>query len=105
MPGCLAALVAVAILFGGCYVAATKGVELLTDQLASRRGLPRPGHGKVVFEVEKGDTIAADGPQPQGQGRGEVRGRVHRRRHDEPDSTGIQVGYYQLRRRWRPTTR
>ena len=98
VPGCLAALVAVAILFGGLYVVATKGVELLTDKLASPGDYPGPGHGKVVFEVETGDTIAQMGRNLKAKGVVKSVDSFTAAALDEPDSTGIQVGFYELQK-------
>src|SRR5688572_4946299 len=49
VPGCLAALAALAVLFGGLYYVATIGVDLLKDRLASPGDYAGPPRGKVVF--------------------------------------------------------
>src|ERR1700752_1908816 len=61
IPGCLAALAAPAVLFGGLYFVATRGVYLLKDRLASPGDFAGPPRGKVVFEVQSGDTVAQMG--------------------------------------------
>ena len=43
IPGCLAALVALALIAAGAYVAVTKGAEFIRDQFSDRRRLPRAG--------------------------------------------------------------
>lgn len=98
VPGCLAALVAVAILFGGLYVVATRGVELLTDKLASPGDFAGPSRGKVVFEVETGDTIAQMGRNLKAKGVVLSVDAFTAAALDEPKSTGIQVGFYELQK-------
>jgi len=98
VPGCLAALVALAILFGGLYFVATKGVELLSDRLASPGDFAGPGRGKVVFEVETGDTIAQMGRNLKSKGVVRSVDAFTAAALDEPRSTGIQVGFYELQK-------
>jgi UPF0755 protein len=98
VPGCLAALVAVAILFGGLYVVATRGVELLKDQLASPGDYAGPGRGKVTFQVEAGDTVAQMGRNLKAQGVVKSVDAFTAAALDEPKANGIQVGYYQLQK-------
>ena len=54
IPGCLAALVALALIAGGAYVAVTKGAEFIRDQFSTAADYPGPGRGKVTFEVAGG---------------------------------------------------
>ena len=57
IPGCLAALVALALIAAGAYVAVTKGAEFIRDQFSTAADYPGPGRGKVTFEVQEGDTV------------------------------------------------
>src|SRR4029078_4167350 len=50
--GCLAVLVALAVVVGGAYVAGTKGFHFLKDHLSHAADYDGPGHGKVTFEVK-----------------------------------------------------
>lgn len=61
VPGCLAVLVALAVLVGGFYFAVTKGVELVRDQFSDPADFSGPGQGKVTFQVESGDSVAEMG--------------------------------------------
>ena len=61
IPGCLAALVALALIAAGAYVAVTKGAEFIRDQFSTAADYPGPGRGKVTFEVKSGDTVGAIG--------------------------------------------
>jgi UPF0755 protein len=58
ISGCLAVLVALAVLVGGFYVAVTRGVDWVSGQFSSAEDFPGPGRGSVTFEVEEGDTTA-----------------------------------------------
>ena len=58
VPGCIAVLVALAVIAGGFYFAVTKGVAWVSDQFEDAPDYPGPGKGKVVFEVESGDVSA-----------------------------------------------
>ncbi|GAA2122320.1 endolytic transglycosylase MltG [Nocardioides bigeumensis] len=98
VPGCLAALVALAILFGGLYFVATRGVELLKDQLASPGDYAGPGRGKVTFQVEAGDTVAQMGRNLKAQGVVKSVDAFTAAALNEPKANGIQVGYYQLQK-------
>ncbi len=99
--GCLAVLIALGILVGGGYLAATTGIEAIKDRfgMSPAADYDGPGEGKVLVEVEEGDTA----------------GDIARTLRDKdvvasveafteaalqnPDSTGIQVGFYELQRR------
>jgi UPF0755 protein len=98
VPGCLAALVALAVLFGSLYFVATRGVELLTDRLASPGDFAGPGRGRVMFEVESGDTIAEMGRNLKAKGVVRSVDAFTAAAQAEPESTGIQVGFYQLQK-------
>lgn len=98
VPGCLAALVAVAVLFGALYVGATKGVELLTDQLASPGDFAGPGTGKVLFEVKEGDTLAEMGRNLKAGGVVKSVDAFTGAAAGNPESTGIQAGFYRLQK-------
>ena len=62
-PGCLIALVIVALLFGGLYYGVTKGIDTVKDQFSSTPDYPGPGTGSVTYEIVQGanaTTIARD---------------------------------------------
>ena len=44
LPGCLAVLVALALVVGGFYFGVTKGVDVRQRPVRRARGLPGPGH-------------------------------------------------------------
>ncbi len=95
IPGCLAALVALALIGGGAYVAVTKGAEFIRDQFSTSPDYPGPGKGKVNFQVSSGDTIGAIGRNLKSKG---VVQSVDAFMDAAGSSTNIQVGYYQLKK-------
>ncbi len=99
VPGCLAVLVALAVLVGGFYFAVTKGVELVRDQFADPADYAGPGQGKVTFQVEEGDSIAEMGRGLKEAGVvASVQAFINAANADAEAATGIQVGYYQVKK-------
>jgi UPF0755 protein len=60
-PGCLIALVILAVLAGIAYWGVTTGLDKVQDQFSSADDYPGPGSGEVNFEVKQGDSIAEMG--------------------------------------------
>jgi UPF0755 protein len=60
-PGCLIALVILAVLAGGAYWGVTTGVQKVKDQFSSADDYSGPGSGEVTFQVKQGDSIAEMG--------------------------------------------
>ena len=98
IPGCLAALVALALIAGGAYVAVTRGAEFIRDQFSTAADYPGPGRGKVTFEVESGDTVGQIGRNLKAKG---VVQSVDAFIEASNGESGIQVGYYQLKKEMR----
>ncbi|SED27383.1 UPF0755 protein [Nocardioides exalbidus] len=96
--GCLAVIVALAVLAGGFYFALTKGVSVLADQFQGPEDYPGPGTGKVEFAVNEGDTIAQMGRNLKDQGITKSVQAFIDAANGEPDSSGIQVGDYELQK-------
>lgn len=98
LKSCLAVLVALAVVIGGFYFAITKGVELIQDQFASAADFEGPGHGKVSFQVHDGDSIAEMGRNLKSAGVVASVQSFTDAATANPESTGIQVGYYSLKK-------
>jgi UPF0755 protein len=98
IPGCLAALAALALVAGGGYVAVTKGAEVLRHQFSTSPDYPGPGTGKVTFQVKDGDTVGAIGRNLKAKG---VVESVDAFMKAAGSSTNIQVGYYPLKKQMR----
>lgn len=100
LPGCLAVLVALALIAGLGWFALSKGGDLLDRALDSGGGddYPGPGTGKVTFQVKEGDSVAQIGRNLKAQGvTKSVDAFINAAQADEA-SSGIQVGYYGLKK-------
>ena len=94
--GCLAVIVALAVLAGGFYFGLTKGVSLLADQFQGPEDFSGPGTGKVEFTVNEGDVVAQIGRNLKGEGvTASVQAFIDA---CTEDGTGIQVGDYELQK-------
>lgn len=96
-PGCLIGLVVLALLFGGLYFVLAKGVDLVKDQFEGTPDYPGPGTGEVIFEVNKGDSIAAMGRNLKDLDVVKSVDAFTEAASANPDSTKIQVGAYTMR--------
>jgi UPF0755 protein len=94
--GCLAVIVALAVVVGGAYVVGSKGFHYLKDHLSSAEDYPGPGHGQVVVQVKSGDTVSQIGRDLKAEG---VVASVQAFMDASNGKTGIQVGYYQLKKK------
>jgi UPF0755 protein len=98
LPGCLAVLVALAVLVGGLYVGVSWGLAKVRDQFSSADDYPGPGTGKVTFQVHPGDTAAQMGRNLKSDGVvASVQAFIDAANAD-PESSGIQAGYYPLKK-------
>jgi UPF0755 protein len=95
VAGCLAVLVAFAVILGGAYYVGSKGFHYLKDHLSSAEDYPGPGHGRVLFQVKSGDTVTQIGRELKAKG---VVASVEAFMDASHGKTGIQVGYYQLKK-------
>jgi len=98
LPGCLAVLVALAVLIGGGWFALSTGIETIKEKLAGPADYPGPGTGQVYIEVKEGDTGTDIGNTLKSKGVVESVGAFTAAFAANPDAQGIQVGFYQLRK-------
>jgi len=98
LPGCLAVLVALAVLVGGGWFALSSGIETLKEKLAGPADYPGPGSGQVYVEVKEGDTGTDIGNTLKEKGVVESVGAFTSAFAQNSDAQGIQVGFYQLRK-------
>lgn len=96
--GCIAVLLALAVLVFGFYFGLTKGVGWVADQFQGPEDYPGPGTGKVEFTVNEGDTVAQMGRNLKEQGVTKSVQAFIDAAASEPDSSGIQVGDYELQK-------
>src|SRR5262245_17535160 len=94
--GCLAVLLALVVVVGGAALLGTKGFHYLKDHLQSSADYSGPGHGSVLFEVKDGDSTSTIGRNLKNQG---VVASVDAFLGAAGGHTGIQVGFYQLKKR------
>jgi UPF0755 protein len=94
--GCLAVLVALIVVVGGAAVLGTKGFHYLKDHLQSAADYSGPGHGRVLFEVKKGESTSTIGRNLKNQN---VVASVDAFLGAAGGNTGIQVGFYQLKKK------
>jgi UPF0755 protein len=99
IPGCLAVLVALAVVVGGLWFGVSKGVDLLRAQFADPADYSGAGRGRAVFEIEEGDSIAEMGRGLKDQGVVASVQAFINAAQAEPDATGIQVGFYKVPKR------
>ena len=99
--GCLAVLIALAVLVGGFWFALTRGVDLLSDQFQGPDDFSGPGTGSVEFTVNEGDTVAQMGRNLKADGVTKSVQAFIDAAAGEPDSAGIQVGDYELQKEMR----
>ncbi|QNN52530.1 endolytic transglycosylase MltG [Nocardioides mesophilus] len=96
--GCLAVLIALAVLVGGGYAVATASMSALRGVFAPPADYDGPGHGKVLFEVEQGDTASEIGRGLVEKDVVKSVGAFVAAAQDEPRSMQIQPGFYQLKK-------
>ncbi len=96
--GCLAVLVAAAVLVGGAFFAFSAGVDALSNWFDPPEDYSGDGTGSVLIEVEEGaaagdiaETLAAEDVVKSEEAFVEAA-------QENPDSRGIQVGFYELSR-------
>ena len=96
--GCLAVLVALAVLVGGFAFAVIQGREWIEDQFQGAEDFPGPGSGAVSFEVNEGDTTAEIGRNLKAEGITASVDAFIEAASAESEMSGVQVGVYRLRK-------
>lgn len=99
IPGCLAVLVALAVIVGGLFL----GGRWVMDKLEGFGGgtsdfSGQTANGQVVFEVKPGDTAAQIGRNLKAAGVTASVDAFIEAANANPDSAGIQVGFYNLQK-------
>jgi len=95
--GCLAVLIALAVLVGGGFLAYTVGVSALKDRLQGPEDYPGPGTGSVVVEVKEGDAASDIAETLVAKDVVKSTEAFTEAAVADPDSRGIQVGFYELK--------
>ncbi len=96
--GCLVAVLFLALVAGGGYVALTKGVDWVQDQFGEAEDYPGPGGEAVTVEVHAGDTATAIGRTLKDAGVvASVDAFTDAAKARSSEAAGIQPGFYELR--------
>jgi UPF0755 protein len=96
--GCLAVLVALAVLVGGGYLAYSYGLAALKDRLSGPEDYTGAGTGQVVVEVKDGDAATDIGSTLVDKGVVKSVEAFADAARQEPKSVGIQVGFYEMKK-------
>ena len=97
-PGCLIALVILAVLAGAAYWGVTTGIDKIKDQFSSAEDYPGPGSGEVNFEVKQGDSIAEMGRGLKAAGVVASVDAFIDAAGANPEAGSIQAGFYPLKK-------
>jgi len=95
VPGCLAVLVALALLVGGAYFGLSQGLDSLMSRLGDPADYPGPGVSRVLIEVKPGDTGADIGNTLKAKGVVKSVDAFTEALRERPDES-IQAGFYEL---------
>lgn len=98
--GCIAVLVALAVIVGLGLFAVTQGRAFLEDLVGSSSGedYPGPGKGRVLFEVSEGDSVAQIGRNLKAEGVTASVDAFLTEANQDASAEGIQVGFYELKK-------
>lgn len=97
--GCLAVLVALAVLVGGGYLAYSYGLSALKDKLSGPEDYSGSGTGQVLVEVKDGDAASDIGATLLDKGVVKSVQAFTDAAKQDPKSVGIQVGFYELKKK------
>lgn len=95
--GCVAVLVALAVLVGSGYVAYSYGMTALKDKLSPPPDYTGTGTGQVLVEVRDGDAASDIGATLVDKGVVKSLEAFTDAAKENPKSVGIQVGFYELK--------
>src|SRR3954454_15938130 len=94
--GCLAVLIALAVLVGGGYFAFSYGLTAIKDKLSPPPDYAGKGSGQVLVEVKDGDNATDIAATLMDKDVVKSQAAFTDAAKKDPKSTGIQVGYYTL---------
>lgn len=95
--GCLAVLLALAVVVAIAVFGYTHAVSALKDRLSPPADYAGEGSGRVVVEVDQGDVAADIGSTLKAKGVVESVDAFTEAARDNPQSVNIQVGFYALK--------
>jgi UPF0755 protein len=98
LSGCLAVLVALAVIVGGFYFVVAWGIDKVRNQFDSAEDYPGPGAGRVTFQVHDGDTASAIGRNLKAAGVVASVEAFVDAANSNPESPSIQAGFFPLKK-------
>ena len=96
--GCLPVLVALVVLVGGGFLVVTLGLKTIESHFGAAGDYSGSGTGSVLVEVQSGDTAADIGRTLKADGVVKTVTAFTDTARDDPRSTSIQVGFYEMRK-------
>ena len=102
--GCIPVLLVLAVVAGLLYFGFMWGKGFLEDQFGDPEDYAGPGTGSVTFQVEQGDTISEMGRNLEEAGIVASAEAFTDAASDNPDATGIQAGFYPLKKEMKAST-
>ena len=94
--GCLAVLIALAVLVGGGYFAVTKGIDMVRERFSPAPDYSGSGSGSVLIEVKEGENASDIAATLKDKDVVKSIEAFTEAARNNPASTGIQVGFYEL---------
>lgn len=98
VSGCIPVLLVLAVIAGLVYFGVTWGKGFIEDTFGDPEDYPGPGKGSVTFQVEEGDSIGQMGRNLEEAGVVASVEAFTDAASSNPDATGIQVGFYPLKK-------
>jgi UPF0755 protein len=98
VPGCLAVIVALAVIVGGFYFVVTWGMDKIGDQFSDADDYDGPGTGDLTFQVHSGDTATVIGRNLKSEGVVASVEAFIDAANANPESSSIQAGYFPLKK-------
>jgi UPF0755 protein len=98
VSGCIPVLLVLAVIAALLYFGAMWGKGFIEDRFGDPEDYPGPGKGSVTFEVHQGDSIGQMGRNLEDDGVIASVEAFTEAASSDPDATGIQVGFYALKK-------
>jgi UPF0755 protein len=98
LGGCLAVLIALAVLVVGGYLAYSYGMTAIKDRLSGPEDYSGAGSGRVLVEVKDGDAASDIGATLADKDVVKSVEAFTEEARNDPESVNIQVGFYELRK-------
>jgi UPF0755 protein len=98
VSGCIPVLLVLAVVGALLYFGFQSGKDFIEEQFGDPEDYPGPGKGSVTFEVQAGDSVTEIGQKLEEAGVVASVEAFTDVASDDPRATGIQVGFYPLKK-------